>query len=293
MEDCNRGRKKPAKGKSKRIIRRIEGRQSDAQQLMAKLMTELHQGTYIEPARVTVGDWLDTWLNDYKKMELLQTTWESYETQVRVHLKPAIGKLNIQDLRPDHLQKLYNEKVEAGLSPRSARYIHVVINSALKQAVKNQLVLRNVAEATTLPKREKSQARALTMAGQALFLEVIRKDRLAPAFLLLLTTGLRRGELLGLRWRNIDLTNKVLSVEENLVISREHTTLYQPPKTERSKGQIPLNEISIDALKAHRKEMLSEGHCSPNLLSSVLKMGRRSTRGISTENLPSLGMQPE
>lgn len=123
--------------------------------------------------------------------------------------------------------------------------------------------LRNVAEATTLPKREKSQARALTMAEQALFLDVINTDRLAPAFLLLLTTGLRRGELLGLRWRNINLTNKVLSVEENLVITREHTTLYQPPKTERSKGQIPLNELAVETLKTHRKKMLSEGNCSP------------------------------
>lgn len=251
--------KNPATGKRKRIVRRIEGRKPDAQALLSQIIMELKQGTYIEPKRITVADWLNTWLNDYKKMELRPTTWESYRIQADTHLIPSIGQLNIQDLRPDHLQKLYNEKLESGLSPRSVRYIHTTIHGALKQAVRNQLVIRNVSEATTLPKREKSQARALTPMEQDDLLAAIQADRLGPAFILLMATGLRRGELLGLRWRNIDFDNKHLTVEENLVWVNG-AAVYQQPKTEKSKGQVPLIKPALDALKAHRENMLSEGN---------------------------------
>ena len=256
--------KDPATGKRKRIIRRIEGRRMEAQALMAQIVTGLRQGTYIEQDSCTVEQWLNTWLHDYKKPSVRLTTWESYETMVRVHLTPAIGALPLQKLRPEHLQNLYNEKQQGGLSVRTVKYIHTVISAALKQAVKNQLVLRNVADATTLPKQAKSQVRAMTFNEQNDFLQVIQGDRMAAAFIVLLATGLRRGELLGLRWRNVDLTLARISVEENLVQTSTSSLQYQPPKTEKSKGQIPLNKSALEVLKEHRKAMLAEGHCAPD-----------------------------
>ena len=255
--------KNPSTGKRKRVIRRIEGRKTDAQDLMAQIIMELKTGTYIEPKATKVSDWLSTWLNDYKKMEIRQTTWESYEVQVRKHLTPAIGALNVQELRPEHLQKLYNEKLTSGLSARSVRYIHHVIHSALKQAVKNQLVLRNVAEATVLPKQDKKKARAMTVEEQAAFLSVLEKDRLVAAFIVLMGTGIRRGELLGLFWRNVDLKKGTLAIEQNLVRVKGNARAYQEPKTEMSKGELPLNAAVMDALKAHRERMLSEGNHAP------------------------------
>ena len=251
--------KDPSTGSRKRIIRRVTGRKPDAQTLMAQILMELKQGTYIEPKRITVADWLNTWLNDYKKMELRPTTWESYKIQINTHITPAIGELNIQELHPNHLQKLYNEKLESGLSPRSVRYIHTVMHGALKQAVKNQLLLRNVSEATTLPRRNKSQARALTLQEQNDFLAAAEGDRLCPAFIVLMATGLRRGELLGLRWRNVDFDNNSLTIEENLV-SLKGAASYQLPKTDKSKARLPLIRPAIDALKAHRALMLAEGY---------------------------------
>ncbi len=108
---------------------------------LAEVVNQRAQGVFVEPSKITVADWLDRWLQDYKKMELRPTTWESYFVIVKNHLKPEVGKLPLRDLRPEHLQRLYNEKLKT-LSPRRVRYIHTVIHQALKQAVKNGLVAR-------------------------------------------------------------------------------------------------------------------------------------------------------
>ncbi len=249
----------PATGKRQRIIRTVNGRKSDAELLNAELLQKLDQDLYIEPKRITVAAWLDAWLSDYKKLDLRQTTFTSYEIQANKHIIPAIGQVPLQALRPDHLQKLYADKSKIGLSPRSVRYIHTVIHGALEQAVKNGLVIRNVSKVTTLPKREKSKATAMTENEQAEFIKAIKNERLYPAFVVLMATGLRRGELLGLRWRNIDFEKAQLSVEENLVWARGGVS-YQPPKTEKSRGIVPLIQPAVDVLKMHRERMLFEGH---------------------------------
>lgn len=105
----------PDTGKPKRVTFYGKTRQEVAEKL-AKALNDVKQGTFVEPSRLTVGEWLDIWLNDYKRLDLRPTTWESYEVMVRCHLKPAIGHLALKDLRPEHLQHLYNEKLKAGLS---------------------------------------------------------------------------------------------------------------------------------------------------------------------------------
>ncbi len=251
--------KHPATGKRHRIVRTVAGRKSDAELLKADLLQKLDQGLYIETKRITVATWLSSWLNDYKKLDLRQTTLDSYRVQIDKHIVPAVGQLPLQALRPDHLQKLYAAKTEEGLSPRSVRYVHTVIHGALEQAVKNKLVLSNVSKATTLPRRERSKARSMTEKEQAKFLNAARTERLYPAFIVLMATGLRRGELLGLKWRNIDFANACLSVESSLVWVKGKAA-YHPPKTEKSKGAVPLIKPAVEALKAHRERMMFEGH---------------------------------
>lgn len=249
----------PATGRRKRIVRMVKGRKSQAEELLAKLISDLSRGDYVEPSRVTFGSWLDTWLNEYKRLDLRPTTWESYEIMARVHLKPALGAVYLKDLRPEHLQKLYNEKLKSGLSPRTVRYIHHVACSALKQAVKNQLILRNPAEATTLPAEKKRQVRALTQDEEKRLLRVLSEDRLGPAFLVLLGTGLRRGELLALQWRDVDFEAKTLRISKGLVRTGDGLKI-QDAKTEKSNRIVPLAPALVEVLKEHRKKMFEEGN---------------------------------
>ncbi len=148
----------PITGKRKRIVRMFHGRKPDAQKALDKLIAEYETGSYIEPSKMTMGNWLDVWLNDYKKLDLRPTTWESYEIMSRVHIKPAIGHLRLQDIRPDHLQQLYASKLNEGKSSQTVRYIHAVIHGALDQALKNMIVPFNVSKAVTLPAHNKKQA---------------------------------------------------------------------------------------------------------------------------------------
>lgn len=258
----------PRTGKRKRIVRRVTGRKCVAEDLMTDILSKLKTGTYIEPDRTTIYEWLNTWLNDYKKLDLRQTTWESYEYIIRKHIVPEIGEMQVQALsqQPEELQRLYREKLESGLSARTVRYLHTVINGALKQAVKNQLILRNPAEATNPPKLEQREITAMNKEQLIAFLQALdktnykRTKRIAPAFKVALGTGLRRGELLGLWWRDIDFAKRIIKIERCLVTTKGKMWAYQPPKTEESKAEIPMSDYVFGVLQAHWLQMTFEGH---------------------------------
>ncbi|MGB9866851.1 MAG: tyrosine-type recombinase/integrase [Bacillota bacterium] len=254
----------PATGKLKRMS--FSGRtRAEVQVKIAKALADLQAGTAVLPTKLTVGQWLDCWLEEYKKPSLRPTTFDSYEAMVRCHLKPAIGHIPLKDLRPEHLQRLYNDELAEGTSPRTVRYIHAVIHQALRQAVKNQLVGRNVAEATTLPAEERKEIHPLTLEQVNQLLASIQQDRLYPAILLELATGLRRGELLALRWQDVDLRAGTLTVRRNLVRIRNHDgggaktrLVFQEPKTPQSRRTIPIPEDVVAELKRHKARQNQE-----------------------------------
>lgn len=252
-----------ATGKRKRIIRRVRGRKTDAEELLTQLLTELKQGTYVELSKITVAEWLNIWLHEYKRQNLRPTTWESYEVIIRNHLVPAIGALPLQTLRPEHLQRLYNKKTEAGLSAQTVHHIHKVIHGALKQAVKNKLIQHNPSEAATLPRIKQREIRTLTPEEQAKFLEVLGDDRLGTAFFVLLGTGMRRGELLGLQWENVDLNESIIFVRRELVWTK-NGPVFQEPKTEKSYRVVPLPVPVWEALKQHKEKIEAEGNYRPS-----------------------------
>ncbi|MGB9920921.1 MAG: tyrosine-type recombinase/integrase [Moorellales bacterium] len=226
---------------------------------------------FVEPARVTVGEWLDVWLQEYARPSVRPTTWGCYEYVIRLHLKPAVGRLYLGDLRPEHLQAVYNEKLAAGLSNRTVRLIHTVIQAALKQAVREGLVLRNVAQAASPPRLRKKERRVLSQEEQRKFLAVLEEDRLGAAFLLDLATGLRRGEILGLRWQDVDLEGGTISVRRALAevkseslpegqrpAGRKTALIFQEPKSEKGIRTIPVPEAVLPALRAHRARQAQE-----------------------------------
>lgn len=253
----------PVTGKLKRVTFYGKTRQEVAEKLN-KALHEYKTGTFIKPNKITVGQWLDRWLEVYAKPKVRLSTWESYETTVRCHIKPTIGNLPLKDLRPEHLQQLYNEKLKSGrvdgkggLSAKSVGYIHAVMNQALKQAVKEQLVYRNVCEAVNKPKQKRHEIKPLTIEQMNQFLSVAREDKLFPAFLLEWGTGLRRGELLGLKWRDIDLKKGVITVRRSLIRTRQGL-IFSEPKTEKSRRTIPIPKEVVAELKAHKARQAQE-----------------------------------
>jgi integrase len=227
----------------------------------------LGRGTFVAPHKLTVSQWLEIWLQQYKRPRIRPLTLENYDRLIRIHLVPVLGKIPLKDLRPDHVQRFYNDKHQEGLSSGSIRLLHAVLHDALKQAVKNQVLVRNVTEATSPPRERKRVIRPLSLDQVRQFLTAIASDRLFPAILLSFVTGFRRGELLGLRWQDVDLETGILEVRQTLARARTYGTpddgrrtrlIFQEPKTPQSRRSIPVPAEGLDALKYHKARQAEE-----------------------------------
>lgn len=199
------------------------------------------------------------------------STWNLYSNTARLHIIPAIGNIPLQQLQTSDLQRLYNSKLEngrvdgsGGLSSRMIHLMHQVISGALKQAVKEQLITRNVADAVELPKLRYKEIRPLTLEEVKRFLEAARSHRLYTAFLVELGTGLRRGELLALRWDDVNLETGVIRVRQTLSRiqkqngPRKTELVFQEPKTKQARRSIPLPGDILKELRAHKARQAQE-----------------------------------
>lgn len=232
---------------------------------MAQALQAVRDGTYVEPTQTTLGEWLDKWLTGYKKGQLKPGTYENYEILINVHIKPALGKIPLAKLQAHMLQAFYNEKLEkgradgrGGLSTRMVRYLHAIIRQALQQAVKEGLLARNVADATSPPTIKNKQMWPLTEDELLKFFETAKDDRLFAAYVLAATTGLRRGELLGLCWDSVDLEHGVITVQRELLILKSGLVLEETTKSKSGRRSIVLTDDAIRELKAWRKRQAQE-----------------------------------
>lgn len=230
-------------------------RQEVAEKL-AKILPQVNAGL-VSPERYTLGSWLSTWLEVYKKPVLRPTTFERYECLIRRHIVPALGNTPLEKLRPELLQRFYLEKQKEGLSGRSIEFIHVVLHGALEQALRLGYVARNVCDCVSPPRKKTREIKVLTKEELERFLEVAKKHRLYPAFYLLATTGLRRGELLALRWSDVDLERGTITVNRSLT-TLNRGFIVQEPKTKSGKRTIPLLPEAVEILKEWRKKWLEE-----------------------------------
>lgn len=188
----------PETGKPKRAYFYGKTRAEAADQL-TKALSDLSRGSFVAPQKVTLSQWLDIWLQEYKQSAVRPRTYDSYEFLIHTYINPTLGHVPLKDLRPEQLQHLYNEKLKGGLSARTVRLTHTVLHGALEQAVRNNLVVRNVTDVASPPKVVKREIQPMTEGQVAQLLAAIRGDRLFPAIYLGLATGVRCGELLALR----------------------------------------------------------------------------------------------
>lgn len=218
---------------------------------MTDLLNNLQKGIITNPTEMTLGEWLDFYLPEYKERYVKPTTYVNYSVKVENHIKPAIGHYKLKMLRPDTIQKFINGLVDKGLSPATIEAIYKLLHNALEIAVDDGLIVRNVSQRVKRPKVLKPQINVLTVEQQRIFIEKAKTVYAGELFILALCTGMRQGELLGLKWEDIDFENKELYVKRSLGITKGEEK-WQPvilsPKTISSARMIPLNRAAVKLL---------------------------------------------
>jgi integrase len=221
------------------------------------LQHDLQRGIPPADDRVTVKQYLEGWLRDAAKPSVRPRTYESYAHIVNAHIIPTLGRITLTKLTPQHVRSLMNAKAEAGLSPRTVTYIRAVLRIALSQAVLDGAVERNAAALTKPPKQERHEVQPLTLPELKTFLGVTRGDRDEALFLAAAALGMRKGELLGLRWQDVDLDAGTLTVRLQAQRIGGQKVLV-PPKTKKSRRTVALPAVVGDALRRHRVRQLEE-----------------------------------
>jgi integrase len=223
---------------------------------LSKALADRESGLTYDAGRQTVGEYLARWLSNSVRDTVRQRTYERYESIVRVHLAPAIGKVKLKTLTPDHVRGLYREKLDGGLAPRTVLHIHRTLSKALKQATDDGLIPRNAAAPVKPPRPRKEEIRPLNREQVRALFEAAREDRLEALYVLAVTAGLRRGELQGLKWEDLDLEAGTLQVRRTLS-EPKGGYIFEAPKSGKGRS-IRLTQRATAALREHRKRQLEE-----------------------------------
>src|SRR5215208_3059538 len=231
---------------------------SEVAKKLTKAMADRDGGLVFDTNNQTVGEYLVRWLNDSVRGSVKPITFESYERLVQGHIIPALGRVKLRNLSPPHLQAFYRDRLDAGLSPATVRYLHSLLHRSLKQALRWNLVQTNVAKAVDPPKIPRKTMRALSPAQARSFLHAAREDRLEAMYVLAVHCGLRQGELLGLRWEDVDLEARTLRVRRQLQRSRDGSGLIFVPTKNKKNRVIRLGAAAVEALKIHRERQAEE-----------------------------------
>ena len=229
----------------------------EAAEKLTKAMADRNGGIVFDDENLTLSDFLDIWLSDCVKDTIRVSTFERYKSIVELHISPALGRLRLKALTPAHVQGFYRGRLDSGLSPATVQKIHVVLHKALSQAVKWSLVPRNVTEAATSPRPTPKEMCPLSADEVRKLLETARGDRLEALWVLAVHTGMRQGELLALKWTDVDLEAGKVSVRRTLTRVKGHYTLGEP-KTKRSRRTVKLTAAATTALRSHLSNQMQD-----------------------------------
>lgn len=235
----------------------------EVQEKMKVALREQQQGALVTAPQQTLKQYLEDWLDNTHKQNIRPRSYERYEEIVRLHIVPAIGNVPLQKLTPQRLQKLYSEKLKEGYSAVTVIAIHNLLHKALDNAVRWELVAQNVCKKVSPPRRVRPEMKSLTPEQVQQLLDAARGHPQEALFILALSTGMRRGELLGLKWQDINFAEGTLQVRR--VLSRVPTKMVEQvgqhyieaePKTPKSRRSIALAAVALEALKLHRDRQL-------------------------------------
>jgi integrase len=245
----------PKEGGGRRFFRG-QTRQ-EVQQKLAAARRAQEDGLPQVTGRQTVEHYLTSWLETVKPT-VRPRTWKRYAELMNQHAVPALGKTSLAKLTAQQVQRLYSAKLEEGLSSSTVHHLHAVLHRALKQAVRLGLVARNVTDVVDVPRMAEHDLHVLDREQVQQLLTAVAGDRLEALYVLAVSTGMRQGELLALRWQDVDLERRTVQVRATLQRTKEHGYVLAPPKTKRSRRQITLTSAACTALRVHRVRQAEE-----------------------------------
>jgi integrase len=251
----------PATGTRRQVQRQGFRTKREAETALDERLSSIRTGASISPSSAELGEFLDEWLQG-QRARLKETTWESYRIVVE-RIKAKMGKVKLQALTPLDLERFYGVLGESGghrggpLAVKTVRNTHTVLRKALGDAERLGLVMRNPAASARPPADQPKEQKTWSSAELREFLEAIAADRLYGLYVLLATTGMRRGEALGLRWRDLDLDGAELHIVQTLA-AINYKPVITTPKTKRSRRLIYLDGDTIAVLRAHRARQREE-----------------------------------
>ncbi len=260
-------------GTGKQIQKSVYGKtQAEVRRKLNELTLDVDREEYTDDGNMSVGKWMDLWYEEYT-MTIKDTTKRSYQSVIEQHIKPRLGAVKLSKLSPLMIQRFYNDlsrsgriiredrkkqqSEEPGLSPRTVRNVHNVLHKALKQATKSshRLIKWNPADEVELPKVVEREMSTLTISQIGALLNQLKEDWHYPIFFTTMFCGMRRGEVLGLRWENVDFENQVIHIDGQLQREQKKGGMNRivPLKNNRSRAIYPAASV-FEVLKDHKEK---------------------------------------
>lgn len=227
-----------------------------------RAIEELRDNRFINKSdNPTVEQWCHEWLWSYKRNSVKQKTFDQYETILRTHIIPDIGDIRLADLKTMHIQRIINKMHDSGLSHRTIEVMKIVMHAALKQAQRNKLVSENVCENVVLPRKQPKHIRVLNEDEQTKLIAALKDNYIGRGLLFALYTGMRRGEVLALKWSDYDKNEKTISITRALSRVRTYNKngnktmlTVTTPKTDTSIRTVPLIDKAVELLAEHKRK---------------------------------------
>jgi integrase len=253
-----------ATGKRATRTKNIRGTKKDAEAALREILHSLDRGTYLEPSKITVAEFLVRWLDDVARPRVEASTYEFYSSMVRTRLIPALGSIRLVDLHPMRIQQWYAILLESGrkdgrrggLSAQSVLHTHKLLVQALQQAVRWRLIPENAARDVRPPRPKQAPMVTYDPHELKLLFERARGSRLFVPVVITGTMALRRSELLALRWRELDLNASKMRIERALQRTKRDGLIIKAPKTARGRRTLAIPQFTVAVLREHQAEQM-------------------------------------
>lgn len=238
-------------------------RKKHADAVLRRAVGSIEEGVYVAPTKMTTGGFLDAWIEE-RRSQLRPTTWRSYRIALDTYVIPTIGGVLLQKLIAGHIATMEGDLLlkggrdGKGLAPSTVRGVHAVLGRALRTAARRDLIVRNPMEKVDPPRVPRYQWTTWSAEQLRAFLDAIKGERFYSAYHLAAATGMRRGEVLGLRWQDSDLQTATLAIQQKLTSPGYGHLCFGEPKTKAGRRSIPLDPTTLAVLKEHRKVQAAE-----------------------------------